>query len=768
MPRKPSPFIYFGLLPVFVLFALVIGCRLFLHTVVVYEPPFLLPIFNSFLFLAAIVISAIAWRSYLLNGAATILWLGCGVLTLGTGALAAGWLIYPFGPNANVTIFNVSVFLAAICHTWAVISYLDEKSGEADLGRRRRQAAFGYLGVLSLILLLVMLTLTGLMPRFFIQGKGPTEIRQYVVEWAIVLFIFTSLVIMQRFLRRRVPFLYWYSLALALVALSMLAFFLQPAVGSPIGWVGRSSYVAAALYFLISVNSALRQARTRGVGLDEAMAELFGPGVHWQEILATVSDAVVSYDARGRILLWNKAAESIFGYPEAEVIGQSVDLIMPDMRAVQVSALSGGIMEIEPKKKDGSGFSAEVSLSTQSSSSGAIATLVIRDVSARKLAEQALRESEEHYRSLFENMLNGFAYCKMLFEQGRPVDFIYLDVNDAFEALTGLADVEGKKVSEVIPGIRESDPELFEIYSRVASTGVPERFETYLEALGMWFAIVVYCPQKDHFVAVFDVITERKLAEEQIKKLNEELTARIQQVEVANRQINRAMAELTRSNKELEEFAYVASHDLQEPLRKIANFSEMLAKKYQGHLDEQADRYLGYVTDGAKRMQALINDLLAYSRVSRADFRLIPTDLEDILRGSLNDLQTLLRETQAQVSHEALPTLTVNPQQMGQLFQNLITNAIKFHADGSPHIRISAQKEAGEWVIAVRDNGIGFDPQHAEQIFKVFKRLHVKEAYPGTGIGLAICKKIVERHGGRIWAESEPGRGSTFYFTIPA
>jgi PAS domain S-box-containing protein len=602
-----------------------------------------------------------------------------------------------------------------------------------------------------------------------------------------------------------------------------------------------------------------------------------------------------------------------------------------------------------------------------------------REIEVRKRAEEALRESEGHYRHLFDNMLNGYAYCKMLFEDNRPVDFIYLNVNHAFEVLTGLTDVKGKRVSEVIPGLRESDPQLFETYGKVSLTGIPEQFETYVEALDMWFSISVYSPQKEHFVAIFDVITERKQAEEALRgsrgdlnraqavahtgswrldvqkneltwsdenhrifgiplgtpmtyetflgtvhpedreylnrewmaalrgepydiehrimvddtvkwvreraelefdsdgqllggfgttqditerkqaeaeikhlasfpqinpapvleldlsgavtyynqaalksleKLGpeagwrdllpedlEEITAaarerkaeffyrevrvkdtvfgqniffaeifqvlRIYCLDItprkqAEERLQRTLVDLERSNKELEEFAFVASHDLQEPLRKIANFSEMLATRYQGQLDERADKYLGYVADGAKRMKDLINDLLAFSRVGRADFRLIATDMNDILKGTLNDIQPLIRENQAKITHEPLPTLNVNPPQMRQLLQNLIANAIKFQGNQPPVIHLSARQEDGQWVITVSDNGIGFEPQYAEDIFKVFRRLHTKEEYPGTGIGLAICKKIVERHGGRIWAESQPGRGSTFYFTIPA
>ena len=241
-------------------------------------------------------------------------------------------------------------------------------------------------------------------------------------------------------------------------------------------------------------------------------------------------------------------------------------------------------------------------------------------------------------------------------------------------------------------------------------------------------------------------ITERKRAEEKLQE---------------------TMLDLERSNRDLEEFAYVSSHDLQEPLRKIASFSEMLGERYRGRLDEDADRYLEYIADGAKRMQALIADLMSYSRVGRADLPSLPASLEDILQGILNDLQSLIQESGARITHDPLPTLNVNSFEMGQLLQNLIANALKFHGDHSPCIHLSARQEGREWVISIHDNGIGFDPQYAERIFKVFQRLHTKIKYPGTGVGLAICKKIVERHNGRIWAESQPGLGSTFYFTMP-
>jgi light-regulated signal transduction histidine kinase (bacteriophytochrome) len=236
----------------------------------------------------------------------------------------------------------------------------------------------------------------------------------------------------------------------------------------------------------------------------------------------------------------------------------------------------------------------------------------------------------------------------------------------------------------------------------------------------------------------------------------------------AEEELCQTMADLERSNRELEEFAYISSHDLQEPLRQIANFSEMLAKDYKERLDERAVRYFGYITVGARRMQALINDVLSFSRLGQGEVPQTTTSVEDVLKATLKDLHTLIRESGAEISYDSLPSLKVNPNQMGLLLQNLIANSLKFRDENSPMIHLSARQEGGEWVISIRDNGIGFDPQYAEAIFKVFKRMHSQETYPGTGIGLAICKKIVERHGGRIWAESQPGDGATFYFTIPA
>jgi len=253
----------------------------------------------------------------------------------------------------------------------------------------------------------------------------------------------------------------------------------------------------------------------------------------------------------------------------------------------------------------------------------------------------------------------------------------------------------------------------------------------------------------------------------ELREANIHLSVELDERRRAEAKLARYATDLRRSNAELEQFAYVASHDLQEPLRMVASFTQLLAKRYQGKLDKDADEFIGFAVDGANRMQMLINDLLALSRVGTRGKPLEPTDCEAILGYALTNLAAMLQETGARVTHDPLPTVLADGMQMGQMFQNLLINALKFQGRESPEVHISAQRQNNEWLFSVRDNGIGIAQKYQERIFAVFQRLHRREDYPGTGLGLALCKKIAERHGGRIWVESEPGRGSTFYFTIP-
>ena len=241
----------------------------------------------------------------------------------------------------------------------------------------------------------------------------------------------------------------------------------------------------------------------------------------------------------------------------------------------------------------------------------------------------------------------------------------------------------------------------------------------------------------------------------------------ISEIKVAENNLKLKLEELSRSNAELEQFAYISSHDLQEPLRMIASYLQLLERKYKGKLDAKADKYIHFSVDGATRMQNLIDDILDFSRVTTRAKKLKLTDLEPIYKEVLSNLEVSIDENKAIISHDPLPVVMADKTQISQVFQNLINNAIKFRSKDQPKINISVKKEDNQWIFAVQDNGIGINPKHSDRIFEVFKRLHKKREYSGTGIGLAICKKIIERHGGHIWVESELGKGSIFYFTLP-
>ena len=333
------------------------------------------------------------------------------------------------------------------------------------------------------------------------------------------------------------------------------------------------------------------------------------------------------------------------------------------------------------------------------------------------------------------------------------------------EKQSGLA--ASTQLSKLVAGMMAEESRLLELRKQATAAGdwdatallIAGSIATILLLLWAYRIVRQYATGRDR--AEIEVHQANNLLQEkiiQLDRLNQELEDRIKE----------RTAGLERSNQDLQQFAFVASHDLQEPLRMVSSYLGLLSKSCQGKLDAEAEKYIGFAIDGATRMQALIRDLLAYAQVSTQAPVLARTRLADVVSQARYALLASVRETEAEIVTEPLPEVEVDPLKMSLVFQNLLSNAIKFRQPGAkPCIQIAARKEDGEWRISVRDRGIGFDPKYAKKIFGAFQRLHGKGEYPGTGIGLAICSRIIDGHGGRIWAEAHPGAGATFHFTLP-
>lgn len=391
----------------------------------------------------------------------------------------------------------------------------------------------------------------------------------------------------------------------------------------------------------------------------------------------------------------------------------------------------------------------------------------------RQRSESALRDSEALYRTLIHNFPNGAVH---LFDQN--LRYLFTDGQELGELGMSREQFEGRFLWEVLSDDLAS---FMEPLYRRALNGKQVVREFHLSDRIYTIHIVPVRDDRGEIyagLAMTQNITQRKQAEEVLRRSRDELEAlvalRTLALEDANEELQHEIQErerlaeqLLRSNQELEQFAYVASHDLQEPLRAITSYTQLLARRMEGELDEKAEKYMHYVVDGATRMQQLIQDLLTYSRVGRHPITVSETNLAEVWQQVLNNLQVAIAETHATLTHDPLPTLKADTRQLTQLLQNLIGNAIKYHGEAPPQIHLGIVQQQHDWIFSVRDNGIGIAPQYAERIFIIFQRLHTRREYSGTGIGLAICKKIVERHDGRIWVESELGQGSTFFFTIP-
>jgi PAS domain S-box-containing protein len=503
--------------------------------------------------------------------------------------------------------------------------------------------------------------------------------------------------------------------------------------------------------------SAAHGPTSRRKHTDKLLAQMEG---QYRGLLEAAPDAMLVVNPGGQIVLLNLQAEKQFGYPRDELLGQQIQNLIPEGFAERLIAdgtrtaaealaqqIGTGI-ELLARRKDGSEFPIEIMLSPLESIDGVLVTAAIRDISVRKTAEQQMAQLERRYRGLLEAAPDAMVVVN-------PAGEIVL-LNLQAEKQFGYRRDEllGQQVKNIIPeGFAE----------RLIADGTRTAAEALAQQIGT--GIELSARRKDGSEFPIEIMLSPLDGADGIL-----VTAAIRDISLrkqAEAHLLQKLGELKRSNDELGQFAYIASHDLQEPLRMVASYTQLISRRYKGKLDADADEFIGFAVDGANRMQRLIKDLLAYSRVSTTGKELLSTSSEEALEHALMNLHGAISDSGALVTHDPLPSVLADEMQLIQLFQNLIGNAIKYQKPGVPRVHVSALNSPGEkWTFSVRDNGLGIEARYFDKIFGMFQRLHKRDEFTGTGIGLAICKKIAERHGGGISVASLPGQGSTFSFAM--
>ncbi len=853
---------------------------------VIFEPPYLLPVTNTiFTAIIPIIVAFFAARTYLKSGSLSVFLMGCGMLSFGISAALAGWLRpAQNGANINVTIYNTGALVGSLFHISGAVLSSFGRSPQWRFERGKLVVASAYCGVFAFIILFTFATFEQIIPPFFIQGSGPTALRQIVLGLAIFFYLLSAIFFMDNYLKIKSDFFYWYSLGLAMLALGLFAFYIQKGVGSPIGWAGRTTNYIGAIFTLVAILTAIRSGRSKGLTLEDVISGFFMDAeASYRSLVETVTDAIISYDQEDRIILWNTGAERIFGYTKGEAIGAPFfKLLIPEEYSSIVRKIVSGseyspldrsnllsAAEIETKKRDGSLLLVEIFAFSRQLPRGLVSTCIVRDITERKRAEQALRVSEAKFKALADTSplaiymsvgieqkadyinptffkLFGYSsdevpsveqwwlraypdekYRQQIVEEWqrrvrhaikthsevKPMDVIVtckdgsqkniswgyisfgkqgwgfgidlterkqaedalrkseerfrqladstfegilihdkgviLDVNQALTRLTGY-DYEEAIGKDVFTFIAPESKEV--VLHRIQYPDVAP-FEISLIKKDRTTCLVEVAARSINYggkmarvVALRD-ITERKRAEEVIKKRTEQLEE---------------------ANKELESFSYSVSHDLRAPLRAIDGYARMILKKQGDKFDEDTRRRFNEIRLNTQMMGKLVDDLLDFSRLGRKNMSMSKIDMEALIGDVWKELQVINPDRNINLTVKNMPPIYGDRTLIKQVYSNLLANAVKFTKFEDPaQIEVGGHVNGNEDIYYVKDNGVGFDMQYYDKLFGVFQRLHKPDDFEGTGIGLATVHRIINRHGGRVWAEGKEGEGATFYFSLP-
>jgi PAS domain S-box-containing protein len=719
----------------------------------VWNSPVIFTILNIiFLTLIMIFVSIIAIRSYMAKRSLIILLIGSGSLALGLGGLIAGIAILGNNPNSTISIYNTSACISGI---FILASAILSISMNTKIFRSIWPLLTSYVAVIVLICVVAFLVGGHFWPVYFVEGIGPTTSDLAVLYTTILLFAISAILLLIHSTKGELNFRIWYGLGLGLIAVGLIGVSLQTDIGDALNWIGRISQYLGAVYILIAIILSIRETGVWLLPWQQSLYEIeekyhslytsMNEGVAIHRILYDQAEKAVDYI----IMDVNPSYEEILDLKRDDVIERKASEVYGTDNPPYLDLYSSVVETGNPKSFETyfEPMNRYFNISVFSPKYGEFAT-IFEDITERKKTEDELRKSEARFRSVLKNSLD--VVYRYNLQTGH-----YEYMSPAIRALgyepeEMMAMSNDEVISRVHPDDRE---ELKSVLSEInhIGKGVAEYRFIGNDNVYRWWSnqMVIIKDSKGKLLyrdgSVRD-ITKRKRIEDQVKLRTEELA---------------------KSNADLKQFAYIASHDLREPLRMITNFLQLLDRRYTDRLDEDANDFIGFAVDGAKRLDNMIMDLLEYSRVANKEIHYSHVDLEEVLHQIMYSMDVLIKENNVQITYDALPTIRSDENLMVRLFQNLISNAIKYRSTETPLIHISVEKEDGKYVFAVKDNGIGINPKHLEQIFTIFKRLHTHQEYEGSGIGLSIAQRIVHQHGGEIWAESEPEKGSTFYFTLP-